>query len=77
MRTILLCIILVAGLSSPVFSQQLKEITNSIGMKLVLIHPGTFTMGSPIGEVGRRGDEKQHEVTISNSYYLGVCEVTQ
>lgn len=77
MRTVLLCIILVAGLSSPVFSQQLKEITNSIGMKLVLIHPGTFSMGSPIGEVGRKGDEKQHEVTISKSYYLGVYEVTQ
>lgn len=77
MRKVLLCIILITNLSSPVFSQQIKEITNSIGMKLVLIHPGTFTMGSPIGEVGRKGDEKQHEVTISKSYYLGVYEVTQ
>jgi formylglycine-generating enzyme required for sulfatase activity len=52
-------------------------ITNSIGMKLVLISKGTFTMGSPIHEEMRYGDEKQHQVTISNDYYLGVKQVTQ
>ena len=69
MRTVLLCIILVAGWSAPVFSQQLKAITNSIGMKLVLILPGEFIMGSPI--------EPQREVTISQWYYLAAHEVTQ
>jgi formylglycine-generating enzyme required for sulfatase activity len=54
-----------------------KEITNSIGMKLVLIPNGTFTMGSPSGEVDRQEDETQHEVTISQDYYLGAFEVTQ
>ena len=63
--------------NSVAFRQQPKEVTNSIGMKLVLIPAGTFTMGSPLDEVGRRGDETPHEVTISNSYYLGVYEVTQ
>ena len=62
---------------SPTFGQQPKEITNSIGMKLVLIPAGTFTMGSPVEEVGRIYDETQHEVTISMSYYLGAYEVTQ
>ena len=76
MRSVLLCTLLVAGLSSPVFGQQLK-ITNSVGMKMVLIHPGSFTMGSPMNEVGRLANEMQHEVTISKSYYLGVYEVTQ
>ncbi len=52
---------------SPAFGQQLKAITNSIGMKMVLIHPGSFTMGSPMNEVGRRDNEMQHEVTISKS----------
>lgn len=54
-----------------------QEFTNSIGMKLVLIHKGTFMMGSPIDEEGRLEDEVQHQVTISQDYYLGVTEVTQ
>ena len=54
-----------------------KELTNSIGMKLVLIPKGTFMMGSPESERGRNEDETQHEVTISKDYYLGVYEVTQ
>ena len=66
-----------AGWSTPVFSQQLKEMINSIGMKLVLIPAGTFNMGSPMNEVGRHEDETPHEISISKSYYLGVYEVTQ
>ena len=58
-------------------AQQPKEITNSIGMKLVLIPKGTFMMGSPESEQGRFENETQHEVTISKDYYLGVYEVTQ
>jgi formylglycine-generating enzyme required for sulfatase activity len=58
-------------------AQSPKEITNSIGMKLVLIPKGTFMMGSPESEERRVGNETQHEVTISKDYYLGVYEVTQ
>jgi formylglycine-generating enzyme required for sulfatase activity len=58
-------------------AQPPKEITNSIGMKLVLIPKGTFMMGSPESEQGRKQDETKHEVTISKDYYLGVYEVTQ
>jgi len=58
-------------------AQAPKELTNSIGMKLVLIPKGTFMMGSPESEQGRNEDETQHEVTISKDYYLGVYEVTQ
>ena len=57
--------------------QSSRTITNSIGMKLVLIPKGTFTMGSPIEEEGAENDEDQHQVTISNDYYLGMTEVTQ
>jgi formylglycine-generating enzyme required for sulfatase activity len=52
-------------------------ITNSIGMKLVLIPKGTFMMGSPESDVERYGDEVQHQVTISKDYYLGMTQVTQ
>jgi len=50
--------------------------TNSIGMKLALIPPGKFWMGSPPNEPGRDWDEARHEVTITKPYYLGVYEVT-
>jgi formylglycine-generating enzyme required for sulfatase activity len=59
------------------YAQSPKELTNSIGMKLVLIPKGTITMGSPESEQGRQKDEVHHEVTISKDYYLGVYEVTQ
>jgi formylglycine-generating enzyme required for sulfatase activity len=47
--------------------------------KLVLRHipAGTFTMGSPVGEVGRIAYETQHEVTLTQDYYIGVFPVTQ
>jgi formylglycine-generating enzyme required for sulfatase activity len=66
------------GLGNPaVQAQPAKEITNSLGMKLVLIPKGNFLMGSPPSEEGRFDDERQHAVTISRDYYLGAYEVTQ
>lgn len=52
------------------------SITNSIGMTFVHISPGTFTMGSPLNEPGRKGDEGQHQVTLSKGFYLQTSEVT-
>jgi len=40
------------------------EMTNSIGMKLVLIPPGEFEMGS------------EHQVTLTSPFYVGKHEVT-
>ena len=53
-----------------------KEVTNSIGMKLVLIPSGKFMMGSPKDERDRYRDEDQHEVEITKPFYLGVYTVT-
>ena len=48
--------------------------TNSIGMKLKRIPAGTFMMGSEDGD----DDEKPvHQVTLTQSFLLGVYEVTQ
>ncbi|MFN5274529.1 MAG: formylglycine-generating enzyme family protein [Planctomycetota bacterium] len=58
-------------------AQTPKEITNSIGMKLVRIPKGTFMMGSPESDLNRQNNETQHEVTISKDFYLGVHDVTQ
>lgn len=52
-------------------------ITNSIGMKLVLIPTGEFLMGSPEDEEGRAANEgPQHRVRITKPFYLGMHEVT-
>ena len=55
-----------------------KPITNSIGMKLVLIPAGEFLMGSPDSDKDAQDDEKpQHRVRITQPFYLGATEVTQ
>src|SRR5207248_3176353 len=54
-----------------------KALTNSIGMKLVLIPAGKFLMGSPATEDERDDKELPHEVVISKPFYMGVYEVTQ
>ena len=47
-------------------------------MEFVWIEPGTFVIGSPSSEAGRYDDEgPQHEVTISQGFYLGKYEITQ
>ncbi len=47
-------------------------------MEFVWIPAGTFAMGSPEGEAGRQGNEgPQHEVTISQGFWMGRYEVTQ
>lgn len=51
------------------------EITNSIGMKLVLIPRGTFVMGNSDPEI--KNSLPPRKVTISRDFYLGSCEVTQ
>jgi formylglycine-generating enzyme required for sulfatase activity len=58
-------------------AQDDREITNSIGMKLVLIRAGKFVMGSPDKEEDRDPEERQHEVAITRPFYLGAYEVTQ
>ncbi|MEM0914907.1 MAG: SUMF1/EgtB/PvdO family nonheme iron enzyme [Planctomycetota bacterium] len=50
---------------------------NSIGMELVLIPAGEFTMGSPASEAKRYDDERQHRVRLSKPFAMGVTEVTQ
>ena len=47
-------------------------------MEMVLIQPGTFTMGSLESEIDRLPNESpQHQVTITKPFYMGKYEVTQ
>jgi formylglycine-generating enzyme required for sulfatase activity len=55
-----------------------EHITNSIGMKLVLIPTGEFTMGSPNAESAHQPHEgPQHKVRITRPFYMGIFEVTR
>lgn len=53
-----------------------QEITTSLGQKLKLIIPDSFTMGADRREPGRRSNEVERDVRLTRSYYLGVNEVT-
>jgi formylglycine-generating enzyme required for sulfatase activity len=44
---------------------------------LRIVQPGTFVMGSPENELGRRDDETQHQVTLTKPYYIGISQITQ
>lgn len=78
LRNIVATVLTLFILSCSLQAQEIpKAVTNSIGMKLVLIPHGTFMMGSPRTEKEREDDETKHEVTISRDYFLGVTEVTQ
>ena len=64
---------------APVFAQDVKlpSVTNSIGMELVEIPAGKFTMGSPASEKDREDDEAQVSVELTKPFGLGKTEVTQ
>jgi formylglycine-generating enzyme required for sulfatase activity len=54
------------------------EVVNSIGMKLMLIKPGSFRMGAAQGEQGWQHYEGPvHAVEITRGFYLGAYPVTQ
>jgi formylglycine-generating enzyme required for sulfatase activity len=73
----LVMMFLVSLLAAAQRSEPEKNLTNSIGMKLVLIPAGSFQMGSPATEDERDEMELQHEVTISKPFYIGAYEVSQ
>jgi formylglycine-generating enzyme required for sulfatase activity len=47
------------------------------GMAFAKIPAGSFDMGTPADEPKRESQERLHRVTLSQSFYLGVHEVTQ
>lgn len=65
--------LLLAGIIAAEDLPKEKSIVNSLGMQLVRIEPGSFSMGSTTGDF----DEKLvHRVSISRPFYLAVTEVT-
>jgi formylglycine-generating enzyme required for sulfatase activity len=48
-----------------------------LNLSMIWVKPGTFTMGSPTSETGLGFFETQHQVTLTDGFYLGKYEVTQ
>ena len=54
------------------------ELTNNVKIKMIWVEPGSFMMGSPLTEKGRKAErEQQHKVTITKGYWLAETEFTQ
>jgi len=53
-----------------------RSILEEHGYEMVVIQPGTFTMGSPEDEPGRDIDEKLHQVQITKAFEIGKTEIT-
>jgi formylglycine-generating enzyme required for sulfatase activity len=69
-----------------------KNITNSLGMRLVHVPAGKFLMGTGVADIERfkkepfkgyaltgweQNESPQHEVRLTKGFYLGAYEVTQ
>lgn len=53
-------------------------IRGGVAITFIKIEPGTFTMGAPFSEVGRRfEDGPSHPVTLTQGFWIGKYEVTQ
>jgi hypothetical protein len=89
MNLILLNVLIVSALALPVDTLGAETATNSTGMKLVRIEPGSFLMGQdgPAADYNVKKhaekfddadwDEKPaHKVTIGTAFHIGATEVT-
>ncbi|MFZ2089004.1 MAG: SUMF1/EgtB/PvdO family nonheme iron enzyme [Desulfobaccales bacterium] len=57
--------------------QGAQECTNSLGMRFVLVPAGTFLMGSAPDQGGDDDEGPQHQVTLSQAFFLQTTPVTQ
>lgn len=74
-RLALVLALALAACSGPSRSQTFPDAP--AGMTFVRIEAGTFEMGSPVAELGREPQERQHRVHLTRPFYLATTEVTQ
>lgn len=63
--------------NNSVYADKLQQIKIQTGMDFIAVEPGCFLMGSPLTELERVEDERQHKVCLTKPYLLGKYEVTQ
>ena len=51
-------------------------VPSAANLEMIWVEPGTFMMGSPPTEEGRKDDENQTQVTLTKGFYLSKYEVT-
>ena len=71
------CTTLETPISSPDGAPLSEECVSSVGIRMVLIKPGQFVMGSPATEPERKANETPHNVVLTYAFYMGAYEVTQ
>jgi formylglycine-generating enzyme required for sulfatase activity len=54
-----------------------SEYKSSVGVVMIRVPAGSFTMGSPDSEDGHRAWEQQRDVIFVNDFFLGKTPVTQ
>jgi formylglycine-generating enzyme required for sulfatase activity len=54
-----------------------RDFTNGLGQRMIWCLPGSFLMGSPVGEVQRNFDERQRQVVITSGFWMSATEVTK
>jgi len=52
-------------------------VPTAANLEMIWVPEGNFTMGSPLGETGRSTNETEHNVSLTQGFYLGKYEVTQ
>jgi len=63
---------------SPAPADAPATLTDTTGIRLQLIAAGSVTLGSaPSASLAEPEEQPQHEVRISQAYYIGVTEITQ
>jgi formylglycine-generating enzyme required for sulfatase activity len=78
-RLRLAALVVVAGVAGALGQAETAPdvVTNSLGMRMVRVPPGSFLMGSPPGEPLRQAEETPHRVTLTRAFRVGATEVTE
>ncbi len=64
-------------INNNIFGYNTIAMNDELDIKMVVIPPKSFTMGSPTDELGRFSNEGQHEVTLSKQFLMSKYEITQ
>lgn len=53
------------------------EVDKELDIKMICCPAGTFVMGAPAGELGKKNNENTHNVTITKQFLISKYEITQ
>ncbi|MCR9197828.1 MAG: formylglycine-generating enzyme family protein [Planctomycetaceae bacterium] len=74
---LMLCVFAFADEPGTARGNESKVLRNSVDIVLRPVSAGTFTMGAPSAESGKRTDERPRQVTITRPFLISQTEVTQ